>query len=385
MASAHRVLRSEIGHLADIIIDIEEFEAAIGVVKDELPRSLTYRTEGVLSIVVMRKMPDEAPVRDGWAGTGEKWFEADAIDGLEGAAAPTGAGKVENCGEEIFDDDGGLAKRAGASEAWPAGNHRNADASLVGRELLTTQRQVARAIMRGAIVGGEDDDGIAGDAKVVESRDQVTKRFVHAFEHRRAECLERLEAGGEVFGVKPLVLLPRGVDGIVGKVEIEGASGGGSLLDDADGLAGEGLGEVDLLAVIGFKAGDIPDMFRRFGAPGRTEVSFAVVAAGSAGGVSTDVDIKAKVAGIFAGRTFGAEMSLADVDCLVAGRFEQLRERRYADGAIDAGKSGGSVEIPSWRIECRMGIIRGGIASQRPVGDSVSGGIHPAEDADSRR
>ena len=65
--------------------------------------------------------------------------------------------------------------------ARPAHHHRDAEAAFPGRALLAVERRHGAVRPQrdlGAVVGGVDDDGVVGDAEVVELLEQLADHAV---------------------------------------------------------------------------------------------------------------------------------------------------------------------------------------------------------------
>ena len=83
--------------------------------------------------------------------------------------------------------------------------------------------------------------------------------MIHPFEHGGVCFLVFFPTFFLVVGEEFAVGFKGGVDGVVGHVEIERGVLLDRLFHGGDGLASDGFGEVDLLAVIFFEPGDVPD------------------------------------------------------------------------------------------------------------------------------
>ena len=137
---------------------------------------------------------------------------------------------------------------------------------------------------------------------------------------------------------------------------------------------------MDLLTVIGFQAGHVPDAIAL--APGRTEVVFAVIAARPAGGVTRDVDIESQVEGILPKGPLGPEVGLTRVDGPIACLLQQHGQGLGMDRALNAGLGAQAVYIPGRGLHLGVLPVRGMIFFQRPVRDLVPGSVHAGHEAD---
>ena len=75
-----------------------------------------------------------------------------------------------------------LLDRAGLDDAWPADHHRGAHAALPGGQLAALERggaAVREGFGLGAVVGGEDDDGVVGLAHLLDLLQNEADVVVH--------------------------------------------------------------------------------------------------------------------------------------------------------------------------------------------------------------
>ena len=143
----------------------------------------------------------------------------------------------------------------GRDFARPAGNHGHADAAVVEVGFAAFEITYL-AFPGGAVVAGEDDEGVIGDTEVVEGGEELTDLGIHVLHHGAEAVLVVTDTGGG--GIGP-VGLGGGFVGGVGdeppEVEEEGAVVGREAFDEVDGVVAVSIGEV--FAVVGIGGGDV--------------------------------------------------------------------------------------------------------------------------------
>jgi hypothetical protein len=98
------------------------------------------------------------------------------------------------------------------------------------------------------------------DAVATQGVENVSEALVHALDECGVHGLGLVEARVAIPLDEAVVRRIRNVHGIVRKIEEERPAVGDGLVHALDCLAGEGLGQKDVLAVIGFRPRDIPDV-----------------------------------------------------------------------------------------------------------------------------
>ena len=129
--------------------------------------------------------------------TEERGSDADAVNALGHSAT----GEIEQGGQPVLKPGAIMVDAASLHFARPLDNERHADAALVKRALEAAQRFHAleeivvhlQLEVRGAIVGGENNDGVFLEAEFFDEVEHVADVAVHARDHRGV-C----GAGGEV-------------------------------------------------------------------------------------------------------------------------------------------------------------------------------------------
>ena len=120
--------------------------------------------------------------------SGEGGEHADAIDGAVGGEWDSS--DIENGGENIGSDDGDVTGGAGLDVLWPTDDAGDADAAFMTAALIATESARGSAIVgNGAVVRGEDDEGVVSDACFVQGV------------HHLAEGVVELTDVAHVFGV----------------------------------------------------------------------------------------------------------------------------------------------------------------------------------------
>ena len=171
--------------------------------------------------------------------------------------------------------------------------------------------------------------------------------------------------------------------GVVRHVEVERLAVGHGPVHGLIGLDGQGLGQINILAMVLIQPGHVP--YPTAFAEGGAVVVLAEVAAGPASRVSGDVDVEAQVPRILAGRTLGPEMGLAHVNRPIAGLLQQHRQRHGMHGSLHARLGTQSVEVPVGRLDYRMIRVGRAVFAQRPVGNPVPNRAQPGHQAHPRR
>ena len=201
--------RSEVVEFGGILCHVEEFEArAIGIHK-QLPSSVADGEDGAAIADVAGDV--EAPLPEERIAAGGVRPEEDG--GAVFAVEIGGVGAVrEFCEsrEEIgrADDRGGDAGRG--DFAGPAGDERDADASVVEAAFATAQGAggaeggvggVADMNIFGAVVGGEENDCVLGEVAPVEFSEEAAELVVEIAEGRKVGLMRAaLGDGGGVGG-----------------------------------------------------------------------------------------------------------------------------------------------------------------------------------------
>ena len=323
--------RGEILFFTDVFHDVVEFELIEGGVGEEFPRAVAEGdgpgfADGAVVLPVERVGPGE-----GFAG--EEGEEAGAVDGAVGGDGD--AGEFAEGGEEIEVADGFGADGAGLRAAGPAEDAGDAVAGFgdvefhaaqgAGRAVGTVRAFVAIQGF-GAVVAGEDDEGVVTEVVGVEVFQEAADGVVHL-----GDIAVVLGAVGVVHvGVETGEFLGGG-DGFVGFVEPEiqeeGFAGGG--VEEADGFIDDEAGGIALERADGLAVAD--------------EVGGVGVARGG-----VVLRVEPVVEAVVAGRGFGAideavEMPFAGVTGAVAGAFEERGDGDFVRAEADAGARGNPV------------------------------------------
>ena len=187
--------------------------------------------------------------------------------------------------------DGGVVDGACFDVAGVAGEEGFADAAFVIHSFVAAEWFGVGVFAVGAVVGGEDDEGVFGEFEVVEGFEDLADGLVHGFDHGGvfgvfvcAMCGLLFVFGGEFFGG-----LDGGVDGVEGEVDEEGGFG----------VFGDPVGEVSaetFWEVLAFGAVFEVGVFI-----GR-EVGFRVSPSGAA-----EVGVEAVFGGIYAEMPFSGD------------------------------------------------------------------------------
>ena len=236
----------EVLFFTDVFHDVVEFELVEGGVGEEFPRAVAEGDgPGFADGAVV------LPVEGMGAGEGfasEDGEEAGAVDRAVGGDGD--AGEFAEGGEEIEVADGFGADGAGRGVARPAEDAGDAVAGFGDVEFHAAQGAggavgTLRAFVAvegfGAVVAGEDDEGVVAQAVGVEVFQEAADGVVHL-----GDIAVVLGAVGVVrFGVEAGEFLGGG-DGFVGFVEPEiqeeGLAGGG--VEEADGFIDDEAGGV---------------------------------------------------------------------------------------------------------------------------------------------
>lgn len=157
----------------------------------------------------------------------------------------------EEGGEPIGEVDEGVAVAAGGAEAGgPPDEGGDADAAFEDVELCAGKAAVEAARVHGAIAGelgavvaGEDDDRVLGEAVSGEGVEDIADAAIEAADHAvdvgDGGCEgAAIAEGGEVFFER----VKGEVGGAVGEGEEEGLAG--VAVDEGGGLGGEDVGDV---------------------------------------------------------------------------------------------------------------------------------------------
>ena len=115
-----------------------------------------------------------------------KWFalergsEVDAIELLR--AGRFGEGKEG--GVEIDLMNGGVVGTAGFDDAGELGEEGFTDAAFVVHPFHASKRSGAGDVTVGAVVGGEDDEGVVAEILLLEGFENLADGEIHGFDHR---------------------------------------------------------------------------------------------------------------------------------------------------------------------------------------------------------
>ena len=297
-----------------------------------------------------------------------------------------------------------------------------------------------------AVVGHEDNEGVAIQAAFAEEVEHAPEGVVHAFEEHGAIALDvrpwqpvvgvgvlAVFCGGGVVGARfvPSVGIAEGrVDGVVGEVEVEGLAGGGLevAVDGLEAFVREGVGEEDVVVVV---VAFVEPRHPPFLGVEFVHDAVFVVTAGArrpADLASGDVHVEAEGSGVGAGGGAalagflvvggGSPVGFSAMDGVVAGFLEEGGEpfgvgegARHAVG--QGGVAGGRLAItllgrpqprrtagafglgagglhpihrPCGRVERLKAIeaVVRGIDVERPVGDAVARRVHATHQRASR-
>ena len=201
--------RSEVVEFGGILCPVEEFEArAIGI-HEKFPIAVADGEDGAAIRGVAGDV--EAPLPEERVAAESVGPEEDG--GAVFAVEVGGVGDVREFGkgrEEIgrADDRGGDAGRG--DFAGPAGDERDADASVVEAAFATAQGargaeggvgSVADMDIFGAVVGGEENDRVLGEVAPVEFSEEAAELVVEIAEGRKVGLMRAaLGDGGGVGG-----------------------------------------------------------------------------------------------------------------------------------------------------------------------------------------
>jgi hypothetical protein len=363
----------EVVLLADVLGEVEEFDALIIQPLDEFPVASADGGRGRAALIaVVGVMPKERTL---WQVTAfEHGHEAAAIEFLAGLWL--GLGGFEQGGEEIGAADRGADDGAGFDDGGPAHDEGLADAAFIHPAFAAAQREVggggALAGGEAAVVAGEDDEGVLTQTEFVEFGEDFADGEVHGLDHSGVDgvFLDEADFAGVFFspgGFEAEALaflliflfqigsrLQRGVDGVEGEVGEETTVFVG--FDESASLRGEAIWQVLAFWAVGQAGVVIGD--KVFAAPIRAA---AIDAA--------EVVIEAL---IFWPETLGAEMPFASEEGGVTGGFHGL------------GQGG--------RVECEAVGVGGGeqrgvafpfvwLGGTDVVGDAGAGGPLASHDA----
>lgn len=165
-----------------------------------------------------------------------------------------------------------------------------------------------------------------------------------------------------------------GVEGIVRHVEVEGLFFLGRLGDGFLRFDGEGFGEEGVAAVVVGEVGDAVSVFLVLSFDFVAVVSLAVVAAGLADAVATNVDVEAEIERVLAFVIEGSEVAFSDMDALVAGLPEESGEGEAGFGEAGPVPVGGGElgAVVGFGFDPVCGFVAGGILA-RHDGDAGGG------------
>jgi len=191
------------------------------------------------------------------AGALEQRHDADAVEHLPRLRRQARHLQERGVPVDARDDPGAPCPRL--HDAGPRDDARFAHASLVDGALASSQRRVVggraaldHVVHVAAVVGEEDDNGIVGDAKVVECIEQSSEALVQAPDHSRHDGTALLAARVRLVAVlsdQRFFRLERRVDGPVPEAHEEGFAP--MLLDIAQRLVRDAVGEVLALRSVG--------------------------------------------------------------------------------------------------------------------------------------
>ena len=160
---------------------------------------------------------------------------------------------------------GVVVRLAGCNFSLPAEDVRHANAAFVQHSFAALERRVvgdavfveagALVAADAAVVAGENDERVFGQAELVERRHDSADAFVDAGDHRRVGRVLVAADGRLVFELRDQFLLRfvRRVDAEVRQIQEE------RLilvpLDEIDGVIGEKVGQVLALRIVGGRIG----------------------------------------------------------------------------------------------------------------------------------
>lgn len=340
-----------------IVGEIVEFQVSFFVELDELPVFFADRSVGHGPVVV-RVVPVEGVALE-FIFPIEEREEAHAVTVLIGAGGEASGfehGRVEVGADDHF-GTGGFWRDFGG----PLHDEGFADAAFV-REAFEAFESGGGGVVVSAVVSGEDDHGVLGDAKFIEFGDEATDTVVEGFDHAGATWFEMfvfciVEGFGflGVFFNQSGGCHHRAVDSVVGEVEEEGVVL--FLFEKIDGGIGELVGEeVAWFALV--EAGH---------AEGREVFPLSFRLAPLA---ATDVDVESVTGGVVlieVGLADGHEVPFAKEGGGVAGLLEGFgKEDTFV---LDA-------RFPLGNGELGEGFFVAG----NPVGEFQAGGVASTED-----
>ena len=182
------VLFAEVVFFFPVGLDLVELEIFEGLVGDDFPVADAHR--GVAFGGGNVGAPEEGDgAIDGLAGAGGE--DIDTIDGAIGGDGDVGDG--EGGGEEVGADDGDVAGGAGLDVGGEADDSRDTDAALVAIALAAAESaggapgavllglgcgELSFAVALGAVVGGEDDEGVFAETEFIEGRHELAEGVV---------------------------------------------------------------------------------------------------------------------------------------------------------------------------------------------------------------
>lgn len=177
----------EVLALSGIGGEVVEFEGGVHIGTDGFP---VAGAGGLHLEAVLPDFPIEVVV-NGCAPGGGVGFEELAGDGaaVDGAGGG-GSGEFGEGGEDVLKAPGGGTGGAGGDATGPAGDHGNADAAFVEVTLVATEGAgglkeigVVAVVAIGAIVGGEDDEGVVAEVEFIEGAKEFADGSVEAGDH----------------------------------------------------------------------------------------------------------------------------------------------------------------------------------------------------------
>lgn len=240
----------EVGHDVgmlgrDVVVFVEVVgevvEGAFAVAHHELPVALAHAYH-----VGLVELPVEGVVLLLYSLAGEGGIDGDAVEAVVGKArvAVAGlvvlhAGDVGEGGHEVVEGEGLVGGLAWSDACGPAHDEGHADAAFVGGALEASEqavaveeRRVGAALLVGAVVGGEDHDGVVGEAFAVEEVEDFADLCVEARDHSG-------KFGVTVVGGIVAAALAAGVDLLAVGAELVDIR----QIDRVGGLAQLGVGE----------------------------------------------------------------------------------------------------------------------------------------------
>jgi hypothetical protein len=374
LSTDRRLAPCQVILLSNVCREVVEFDPLFKVMIDQLPISSPQGAEWPLAIVEMGEMEEERASGQCDVPALQQGQQALAVDHLPGScsgSAGGGSSDRQEGREEVFDYDGLIGLGSSRDRPGPEREHGNSGSSLIGGELLSSQREIGGTGVRRPIVGEEDHQRLPLDPQSLKGTQQIVERSIHPFDHRGPERFEGGQSALFVGGVEAVVLFPGRVDGVVGEEEEEGARVADGSLDVPNCLACQGLRQMDRLSVVGLKTGNIPDRISS-----RAKILLSTIASWSPSGVSGDIDLESKVAGILPRGSGSPKMGFSDVNRPVTGLAEEGGERGDLNGSGDSPQSCRAIDIPRRRNYLLAGVVRGTVLAQRPIGDPVARGVH---------